>query len=140
MISLPASEQSNPFTDIPVPGEHITWEKLPVTFLVDEDLQGYLEMYNWIRGMGFPETFDEYKAARYADPQFRSTWQAFTSDISVFTNTGHRNANIEFLFEDAWPTSVSAPKLDTTNPAQPVVTSQVIFNYTLFDVRSVKTS
>jgi hypothetical protein len=77
---------------------------------------------------------------RKADNKFLSTWEAMTSDCSVFTNTGHRNANIEFRFHNAYPIKLTAPKLDTTNPDQPVVTCQAVFSYTLFDVESVKSS
>lgn len=140
-ISLPAAIEGNPFTDIKVPGDHIEWDSLIVKFLVDEDLQGWREMYDWMRGMGFPETFDEYKKARRdGDNKNKSAWEVFTSDCSVFTNTGHRNVNIEYLFQSAWPTKLTSPKLDTTNPNQPVVTCQCTFNYLLYDVRSVKSS
>jgi hypothetical protein len=51
----------NPFTTVHVPGDHITFDPLPVTFLVDEDLKGYTEVYEWMRALGFPHDFDEYK-------------------------------------------------------------------------------
>jgi hypothetical protein len=139
-ISLGESGQSTPFTDIPVPGDHIDWNPLIVQFLVDEDLKGYQEMYNWMNGLGFPDTFEEYEELRHEDIRATSDWSALTSDISVFTNTGHRNANIEFTFQDAWPSKLTAPKLDTTNKDQPVVTCLATFAYTTFKVKSVKTS
>lgn len=138
-ISLDEVPTENPFTMVPVPGDHITFEQLSVDFLVDEDLQGYREMYNWIRGLGFPTTFEEYEAA-VANMRNNNHWEATTSDISVFTNTGSRNANIEFTFRDAFPVMVSAPTLSTTNHDQPVVTARVRFAYTHFDVKSVKSS
>lgn len=144
-VDLPSIDMSdavptnNPFTTIHVPGDHIEWNPLPVTFLVDEDLKGYLEMYNWIRGLGFPTSFDEYKSLRRGgDHKYQDNWDAVTSDCSVFTNTGHRNTNIEFLFHNAYPARLTAPKLNTTNPDQPVVTCECVFNYTYFDVKPVK--
>jgi hypothetical protein len=140
-VDLPSIDMSdsvptnNPFTTVHVPGDHIQWESLPVTFLVDEDLQGWREMYDWMRGLGFPSTFDEYKNFRRAgDKKYLSTWDAVTADISVFTNTGHRNVNFEYHFHNAYPIKLTAPKLTTTNPDQPVVTCQCIFSYTLYDI------
>jgi hypothetical protein len=129
---------STPFTDVHTPGDHIEFEDLSVTFLVDEDLKGYLEMYHWIRGLGFPTTFDEYKEA-VANERVTNRWQETTSDISVFTFSGSRNANIEWHFVNAFPVMVSAPTVSTTNPDQPVVTAKVRFKYTYFDVKPVKT-
>jgi hypothetical protein len=140
-INLAPVEEDNPFTTIPVPGDHIEWEALSVVFLVDENLQGWREMYDWMRGMGFPSSFDEYKnLVTSGDNKYKSLWESLTSDISVFTNTGHRNANIEYTFRDAFPIMISAPTLSTTNPDQPVVTAKVLFRYTLYDVKSIKTS
>lgn len=135
-INLPSVDSENPFTSIPMPGDHIEWEPLSVIFLVDEDLKGYSECYNWIRGLGFPETFEEYKQALESGASNR--FEATTSPISVFTNTGSKNANIEFIFDDAVPTMVSAPTLSTDHEADvPVVTAKVSFMYTKFDVRKV---
>lgn len=138
-ITLPSADTENPFVTVPTPGDHIHFAPLDVEFIVDEDLKGYLEMYNWIRGLGFPTTFDEYVKA-VADMRNGNRWEVTTSDASVFTNTGSRNVNIEFTFRDAFPVSVSAPTLSTTNIDQPVVTSRVQFAYTYFDVAPVKTS
>jgi hypothetical protein len=94
-------------------------------------------MYHWIRGLGFPESFEEYEDA-IKDMRYGNRNEAVFSDISVFTNTGHRNANIEYHFKDAYPFMVSAPRLSTTNPDQPTVTASVQFTYELFDVKPVK--
>lgn len=138
-ITLPTSDTENPFTTIPYPGDHINWEPLRVEFLVDEDLKGYQEIYHWIRGLGFPESFDEYKEA-IVNMRYNNRNEAVFSDISVFTNTGSRNVNIEYQFVDAIPVSVTAPRLSTTNPDQPVVTATATFAYQLFDVKPVNSS
>src|SRR5690348_16298039 len=84
-ITLPPADTENPFTTIPYPGDHITWEPLTVEFLVDEDLKGYMEMYRWMRGMGFPTTFEEYQEA-LADVRYNNRNEALFSDNSVFIN------------------------------------------------------
>jgi hypothetical protein len=119
-------------------GDHIDWEQLSVVFLVDEDLKGWRECYAWLRGLGFPESFDEY--SRMIEDRSATRFQNLHSPISVITNTGSRNSNIEFYFEDAIPTMVSAPTLSTTNEGQPVVTAKVMFDYTLYDVRPIRVS
>ncbi len=138
-ITLPPVDTENPFVTVPVPGDHVVFQPLEVQFLVDEDLKGYLEMYNWIRGLGFPTTFEEYQD-KLANARYGNRWEQIASDASVFTNTGSRNVNIEFIFRDAFPTSVSAPTLSTTNTDVPTVTSRVSFSYTHFDVRPVNSS
>ena len=92
-----------------------------------------------MRGLGFPESFEEYQEA-LQNMRYGNRWDALTSDISVFTNTGSRNSNIEFRFKDAFPTMLSAPTLSTTNTDVPTVTAKTMFKYTTFDVRPVNTA
>jgi hypothetical protein len=138
-ITLNPVETENPFTTIPYPGDHIAWEELRVEFLVDEDLQGYRELYSWIRGLGFPESFEEYQEA-VVNMRYNNRNEAVFSDVSVFTNTGSRNVNIEYHFVDAMPISVTAPRLSSANPDIPVVTSTATFAYQLFDVHPANSS
>lgn len=135
-LNLTSVKSENPFTDIPVPGDHIDWEPLSVIFLVDEDLKGWRECYSWMRGLGFPTTFEEY-ADLIADQRL-DRFEVTSSIISVFTNTGSRNSNIEFIFYDATPSMVSAPTLATNNEGLQVATAKVMFDYTYYDVRPVK--
>ena len=44
-----------PFKDIPVLPDKVTFENLVITFLVDEKLQNYQELFRWIMAIGFPE-------------------------------------------------------------------------------------
>ena len=143
-VALPSINMSdavptnNPFTTVHVPGDHIEWEPLSVVFLVDEDLKGWREMYSWIRGLGFPTSFEEYEEYLSREPNAFTHWDKLTSDISVFTNTGSRNTNIEFSFHSAYPLMISAPTLSTTNEGQPVVTAKCMFSYTYYDVKPVR--
>ena len=45
--------------DLPIPGDKMEFEDLNVRFLVDENLENYMEIQNWMRGLGFPESFQE---------------------------------------------------------------------------------
>ena len=45
--------------NLPQPGEVIEFGDLTLRFLVDENMENYIEVQNWIRGIGFPETLDQ---------------------------------------------------------------------------------
>ena len=51
-INLGVTEQPTYLTDIPIPGDKIEFNDLNLRFLVDEDLENYLEIQHWIRGLG----------------------------------------------------------------------------------------
>ena len=59
-ISLRPIETPSPFIKIPYSGEHMDYANLQVTFKVDEKLQNYLEIHNWLRSLGKPHDFEEF--------------------------------------------------------------------------------
>ena len=53
-MDLGVAEQPTYLKNIPTPGDKIQFGDLNLRFLVDEDLKNYMEIQNWIRGLGFP--------------------------------------------------------------------------------------
>ena len=45
---------ANPFNNIPVMGDKLTYSDLNITFIVDEYLENYQSLHNWLTGYGFP--------------------------------------------------------------------------------------
>jgi len=136
-INLGASDVSTPFTSISYPGDHLEFDPLNVTFMVDEDLNGYIEIFNWMRGLGFPDSFDEYKAL-VSNEDFSSRTEETTTDIAVYTMTGSRNINIKYTFRDAYPIGLSPIVLNAAVQTPPVLTCQATFKYTTFDIETIK--
>ena len=60
-LSLSEAVITNPFVDIYSPGEKAIYDLLNVTFIIDEELKGWLEIHDWIRAMTFPVEFKEYR-------------------------------------------------------------------------------
>ena len=52
-ISLGEAVIPTPYKDIPYVGDKVTYESLNVQFLVDEHLENYIEIHNWMVGLGF---------------------------------------------------------------------------------------
>ena len=59
-LSVPNTEFGTPFTNVPIVGEKAEFEDFSLTFIVDEYLENYLSMYNWITGLGFPESRQQF--------------------------------------------------------------------------------
>ena len=51
-LTLGVAEQPTFLKNIPTPGDKIEFGDLSLRFLVDEDLGNYMEIQNWIRGLG----------------------------------------------------------------------------------------
>ena len=59
-MTLGVTEQATYLKNIPVPGDKIEFGDLTLRFLVDEDLKNYMEIQNWIRGLGYPDSLNEF--------------------------------------------------------------------------------
>jgi hypothetical protein len=127
-------EQPNPFVAIPKPGDHIEYENLRVTFNVDEDLVNYTEILGWFLGIGFPSTFDQYMQI---ESQPVGSGLGIFSDISVILLRSTNVANYEFVYEDAFPVTMTELELDTTTETVTYLPLTVGFKYKKFLLRKM---
>lgn len=124
----------NPFTKIPYAGDHLEFEELQITYTVDEDLTNYLEIYNWIRGLSFPENFSEYKSISSKPIQ---TGEGLKSDASLIITTNGKSPNFECIFEDAFPVSISNINFATTDDSVNYIETTATFLYTQFKISAL---
>ena len=59
-LNLGVAVQPTYLKDIDTPGDKIQFGDLTLRFLVDEDLKNFMEIQKWIRGLGFPESMQEF--------------------------------------------------------------------------------
>ncbi len=130
-INLPPAVSPNPFVNIPLPGEHLTYGELNITFKVDEDLQNYLEIHNWITGLGKPEEFEQYK--NIADKK-EWTGEGIYSDISVIVLSSTKSANYEIVYVDGYPVSLSGLEFNTIDSDVNYITATASFKYTYYNI------
>lgn len=133
-VSLGTADVDTPFTKIPFPGTRLTFGNLQVTFKVDEDMQNYLEIFNWMKSMGFPDNFDQY--AGIAGKSIQSGDGIF-SDITLLTLSSAMNPNLELTFYDCFPVDLSSMEMDSTLPDVEYLTATVTFANRRFDIKAL---
>lgn len=130
-ISITSVPEGTPFVKIPFSGDHIDYEPLQITFRVDEDLKNYMEIYNWLLGLGFPDNFDQYKALQ-DQPKYTGT--GIKSEISLLIMTSSNNPNFNVVFSDAFPTSLSRIQFTSMETDIKYVTCSAMFSYSKFEI------
>lgn len=133
-VSLGTADVDTPFTKIPFPGTRLTFGNLQVTFKVDEDMKNYIEIFNWMRSMGFPDNFDQY--ASIAGKSIQSGDGIF-SDITLLTLSSAMNPNVELTFFDCFPVDLSSMEMDSTLPDVEYLTATVTFANRRFDIKAL---
>ena len=62
-ISLGTALQPSYLKDIDIPGDKLQYGEFSLRFLVDENLENYMSIHNWLTGLGYPETTEQFKKA-----------------------------------------------------------------------------
>lgn len=133
-ISIRPAMAPNPFVTIPNSGEHIAYSELSIKFKVDEDLTNYLEIHNWIKGLGKPDNFNQYKELQ-DKPSY--TGDGIISDISVIILSNNKNPNFEVIYKDAFPVSISELKFNTTEGTINYLTASANFRYVSYEINKI---
>ena len=139
-MTLGVAEQPTYLRDIPLPGDKIQFEDFTLRFLVDEDLENYMEIFSWIRALGFPESLEEIYAWQKKDfdiAQPDKSTESFYSDATLEILTSSQNPNFKIKFQDCWPTTLSTLEFDATDEDINYFTADVTFKYTIFNITNL---
>ena len=67
-INLGVAIQPTYLKDIPIPGDKLVFDDFQLEFNIDENLENYTLVQNWLRGLGYPESVYEYSEWKNSDP------------------------------------------------------------------------
>jgi hypothetical protein len=129
-LSINHPEFKTPFATLHPPGDHLQYGELQITFKVDEDMQNWMELYNWMVGIGKPHDFDQ-RGRLIAK---NSIGEGLYSDGQLVILSNAKNPNVYFNFEDMIPSDLSPIDLDSTATDVNFVNCTVSFKYKLFTV------
>jgi hypothetical protein len=138
-INLGVAVQSNYFKDIPVPGDKISFDDFTLNFIVDENLENYLEIQNWIRGFGFPEYPGQYAELLENDILSENKQNAYSgqSDGTLLIYNSNFVPNIKVNFRGLFPVSLSEINFDSSDTQVAYITSQVTLKYTMYNISKI---
>ena len=122
---------------IPTPGDIIEFGDLNLRFLVDENLENYMEIQNWIRGLGFPERleqFAELEERGLVQGNYSKDRQNIYSDGTLQVLSSSQIPNFQVRFQELFPYTLSTMNFDATNTDIQYFTADVSFKYTIYNV------
>ena len=141
MVFLESMMPTRVGIDAYFPGDKVTFSNLSVTFLVDEDLENYKEMYDWMNAIvpvSDPSAYESYVGTTKTTTGLLSDVENDLnqySDITIVVNTNKNIPNKFFRFHDAFPISLSGIELQSGAETDAVVAT-VEFRFTYYDIES----
>ena len=139
-LILGEATQPTYLKDIPTPGDKIVFDDLNIRFLVDEDLTNYMELQNWIRGLGFPNSLQEIynlQNERENIDTKQSGLMDIYSDATLTVLGSSQNALFKVNFSDLWPYSLTTLQFDATETEVNYFTADASFKYTIYDITNL---
>ena len=130
-LSLELAQQSSYLKNIDVPGERLTYGDFTLRFLVDENMENYKSVYDWLTGLGFPETTKEFADIIKDSDGQTDPKEAFCDGTLRILNSNYREV-AKVKFNDLFPVSLTSLDFDATNTDVQFFTAEATFKYTLY--------
>jgi hypothetical protein len=130
--TMPEAPLVSPFHNYTIAGLNIQYNSFEMTFIVDESLQAWQDIYNWFLAISSPVSFDErnmYQALQNPMPTKLPSY----SDLYLTILSNLNNSTTRVHFVNAFPTSITDIDFDTTQSADDVITATARFSYEYFE-------
>lgn len=137
-ITLGTALQPTYLKDIDIPGDKLQYEDFTLRFIVDEDMSNYLEIHNWMRSLGYPESLQEIYNLKQEDDYNPNTVKnsdvQYYSDGTLIIFNSNQQPRFHVKFYEMFPTSLTSLNFDATQTDISYFTADVTFKYTLYDI------
>ena len=132
-ITLGTAIQPSYLKEIDIPGEKLIYGDLSIRFLVDEQLENYVAVHNWLTGLGFPETPQQFIDKTTDRDGLRDFQEQFCDGSLHILNSNYNDVAI-VKFKDIFPTSITSLDFDATETDINYFTAEATFKYVIYSI------
>ena len=130
-VTVPAlniGQINQPTRYIPIvhPGDSVEFGTIDVVFMLDEDMESYLEIYKW---MSTTKAFDR--------PDLVAENSEYFSDATLFVLNSAKRPNLQIKFEKVFPSTLGGWEFSSTNTTKEPIPVTVTFYFTKFTVEKI---
>ena len=144
-LNLGFAVQPTPFLDIPRIGDKNTFGDFTIRFLISENMSNYLELFEWLIALGFPNNYNQYKAftgERLSRFPFYKNGRGDTESLALSDGTltildSNNVPKTNIILKDLFPVSVEALDFDVTSSAVDYFVGIASFKYTSFTIEAL---
>jgi hypothetical protein len=122
-ISLGEVDRVTPFLDMYSPGTKLTYQPLEISFMIDEEMQSWKNLYDWFISIADPEGF----AGRRQGNELQQIKYFSDATLTVLNNLN--NPVLRIAFTNVFPLTMSSIDFDTRLSADTMITCSATFRY-----------
>ena len=132
-LNLELAQQASYLKNIDVPGERLTFGEFTLRFLDDENMEIYMAVHNWLKGVGFPETPQQFKDQTTDSDGIRDEKGVFSDGSLHILNSNFQNVAI-VKFQDLFPVGLTSLEFDATETDINYFTAEAVMRYTVYNI------
>ena len=151
-VTLDMAVQPTRLIDMPVVGDKLTYDQFYFTFVVDEKLENYMELHNWMINIGFPQNYSQFDSSIRPDGTTRPTGKTFDSrvpgfgkvsdrdlysDISLFILSSKNNPVVTIKMFESFPVSLTNIEYSQAETDTSYAECTATFAYSYFTIESI---
>ena len=136
-MNLGVTEQPKYKKNIDIPGDKIAFNDFTLRFLVDENLENYMQIHKWMRGLGYPDSLNDIFDLQVEGDNtigYDSQSMNIYSDGTLQVVNSSNRVQFEVVFEDMFPYDLSDLQFDATSQETEYFTAEVSFKYTIYHI------
>ena len=105
--------------------------------MIDEDMENYLIIHNWLRGFGYPESPEEYQKLLDNDSYSpgRQTAISGQSEGTLLIYNSNYQPTASVTFQGMFPTSLTSVEFNAKETQINYIEAEVVFKYTIYNIR-----
>ena len=141
------------FKSIPMMGDQLTYDNLSISFIVDEYLENYLSIHEWMTAIGFPKNrtqFSQFKSNTsntpstasspsndIGDVQKPTSVNALFSDATLTVLSNKNNPIVNVFFRDLYPIAMTGLSYNQGATDVEYLTAEITFAYQLYEIETI---
>jgi hypothetical protein len=129
-MSMGFTPSPTPFKTLKFAGDKLNHDAFTVTIRVDEYMESYNEIYNWMVALTKNESYSQFAALESGE-------YGIYSDASLIVLNSRQNPALEVYYKDVFPVSISDIRFDTTQSSINYVTCDITFEHNGHTVKRI---
>lgn len=126
-ISSNAIRIDNPNNYFNVNSTKMDYETLSITYKIDEDLNNFYQIWYWLHALSAPQKFEQF--SEYQGGQNPRSGYTISVDASLFALTNVFNPNIEIVYRNIFPVSLSGVNFDYKSNEIIIGSASFVYDY-----------
>ena len=127
-ITAGTAIQPSYLKDVNVPGDKLVYDDFQLTFIVDENMENYMSIHNWLVGLTYPESVQQFTDQIAGDMK-----NLFSEGTLLILNSSFQTQT-QVKFRELFPVSLTPLEFLADETETNYFTATASFKYTIYNI------